>query len=204
MKITLLTAASKEHWPILNLTAPDKMEYCLRYQLQLSIRKHEVLSPWHEREDFMKDALSECDWLWFMGADTLIMNHTINVESLIDTNYDFIIGQDYNGINNDVFFLRNCPESFKFIEEVTKRNTDLSDDQVAMFTVKDQIENFKYKIVPQKQFNCYLYDTEPAYTPYPKGLDGNFRDGDFVLHLPGMDIMHREVLLKEYVNKVIK
>ena len=41
MKVSLLTAASKEYWPILQLTAPNKLEYSLKHDIQFTTRLHE-------------------------------------------------------------------------------------------------------------------------------------------------------------------
>lgn len=38
--ITLLTAASAEYWPVMQLSAPNKLEYCLRHHIQLKVGVH--------------------------------------------------------------------------------------------------------------------------------------------------------------------
>jgi hypothetical protein len=213
MNITLLTAYSDEYWPLCQINATNKLDYCLKYKLQFSLKHHKTPVfdsnnnqwSWGEREIFMRDSLKECDWLWFMGGDTLIMNYNIDVHSLIDDNYDFIIAKDYNGINNDVFLLKHSIKSFEFLDEVFKRHIlSPTNDQSEMEKLKDNISGFTYKIISQKLFNCYLYDTEPEYNGYPKGLEGNYSDGDFILHLPGMTLNRRIEIINKYLLKVIK
>jgi len=205
MIITLLTSASKEYWPLLETGLPSKNEYCLRHNIQLQTRIHQNMgNPWGEREIFMINALHTCDWLWFMGADTLIMNHTIDARKFIDEDYDFIIGVDYNGINNDTFLLRNCEKSFEFLFKVISYNTSLPDDQEAMKRCIEEMPEFRVKKVSQKLFNAYLYDSEPEYATYPKNLEGNFRDGDFVLHLAGIYEERMFKLLKEYTLRIVR
>ena len=42
------------------------------------------------------------NWVWFLGVDTIIMNQTIDVRTIIDNDYNFIIAQDYNGLNKEI------------------------------------------------------------------------------------------------------
>ena len=204
MKITLLTLSSEEFWFINQLSAPNKLEYCLRWQIQFAMRKVPLSNPWWVKGEHILSLLDDCDWLWFMGADTLIMNQTISVERFLDEQYDFIIGKDYNGINNDVCFFKNSVGSKNFIKDCFKLKDHCTNDQDAMKLVMESVSDFKYCIVPQKLFNAYLYDTEPAYASYPRGYEGNFSQGDFVLHLPGMDNIRRQQLLNMYIPHVIR
>lgn len=204
--ITLLTASSEDFWFLNQLSAPNKLEYCLRWQHQIVIRKI-IPNPWGWKPLIVKDLLNEIhdnDWIWFMGADTLIMNQTIDVRRFIDEQYDFIIGRDYNGINNDVFFLKKTVASINFIDEIIKLISVCNSDQEAMIQLMNKIPDLKSCIVSQKLFNAYLYDTEPAYASYPRGYEGNFAHGDFVLHFPGMDNIRRQQLLQMYLPHVIR
>ena len=203
MKLTLLTAASKDFWPLMALTSPNKLEYCLRHGVQLSVAVHDpellgVSGNWGEREYFMADALNSysCDWLWFMGADTLITNMQIDVRSLCDPDFDLIIGKDINGINNDSFLLQNTKASHDFLRRVISRR-DMETDQCAMRAEMDH-PSMRSKIVSQRVFNSFKYD-EYHYGEYEQG---NWQDGDFVLHLPGMNNARRFALLLEFAQKV--
>ena len=204
MEITLFTLSTNEFWFLNKLTAPNKMEYCVRWGLQMSMRKLAYPYPWGLKGEYILNTLNECDWLWFMGADTLIMNQTIDVKTLIDDQYDFIIGKDVNGINNDVFFLKNSVASREFMKAVVDQRLILPDDQHAMKSFMGVIPNFKYNIVSQKLFNAYLYSTEPAYASYPGVHEGDFKPGDFVLHFPGMDNIRRQFLINKHLPGVIK
>jgi hypothetical protein len=208
MLITLLTTSSDSFWYIFRHTVPNKMEYCLRWGIQLTIRKQFLRDggPTIERPQFILDVLDTCDWLWFMGGDTLIMNQTIDVKRFINDKHNLIIGQDVNGINNDVFFLKNSEASKEFLRQVIALKDTHHNDQAAMQEIIDKnlVPELNHCIVPQKFFNAYLYATEPAYFAYPKDYEGNFVIGDFVLHLAAIDNYRREELINEYLPKVIK
>lgn len=203
MKVTLLTGASKEYQPIIDLSAPNKLEYCLRHNIQFTNRIHtsnlRMQELGIERQQYMLDALKECDWLWFMGADTLIMNHNKDIRDFIDNEYHFIIGEDVNGINNDSFLLKNCRASINFLERSMNYSTSLTNDQECMKLAMRLSFGFKYSIVSQRQFNSYLYS---EYN-YPDDKGGSYQAGDLVLHLPGMSNEKRIPLMHEYLTEVI-
>lgn len=199
MKITLLTAASHEYWPLLQLTAPNKLQYCLKHHIQLDVKKHTTFIA-SDRQWMMLKSLDHSDWLWFMGADTLVMNHNIDVRQFLDDKYDFIIGEDINGINNDVFFLKNNDISNQFLYRVIELNKIEANDQESMKVAMREMPEFKVKIVHQKQFNSYLYS---EYN-YPNDNGGSYSKGDFVLHLPGIPNSRRIEIVKEYLKLVDK
>ncbi len=199
-RVTLLTAASPDYWPQMELSGPNKMEYCLRHHVTLSMVLHDniTVKNWGERELFMLDALDgyDTDWLWFMGADTIITNMTIDIRTMCQDKHDFIIGVDINGINNDSFLLKNTKPARDFLRRVLCRR-DHPNDQSAMFDEKDVL---KTQLVSQRYFNSFKYD-EYHYGEYP---DGNWQEGDFVLHLPGMPNARRIELMNEYLRKVVR
>ena len=203
MNITLLTGASQEYKPIIELSAPNKLEYCLRHNIQFTNRVHsDALSMQElgaERQQYMLDALKECDWLWFMGADTLIMNYNKDIRDYIDNDYHFIIGEDVNGINNDSFLLKNCKESINFLERSKNYSGSLANDQECMKLTMRLSFGFKYSIVPQRQFNSMLYS---EYN-YPDDKGGSYQPGDLVLHFAGMSNAKRVPLMYEYLTEVI-
>ena len=201
MNITLLTLSSLEYWDILKLSAPNKLEYCLRHKYQLITRLHNYTKEpknWGEREMIMLDSLSSCDWLFFQGADTLITNMNIPLTSLIDINYDFIITKDINGINNDNMLIKNCQASREFLQKVLyQRSTP--NDQDAMKLLLNSESNFKVKYAGQKEFNSYIYGEYKA--SYPQGEWG---PNDFVIHFPGMVNSRRIPLMTEYLGRVVR
>ena len=202
MIVTLLTAASESHWPIMELSLPNKAEYCAKHKIQLDARKHVNIEYIHgERQLFSLDALDHCDWLFFNGADTLIMNQQVDVRVFIDPYYDLIIGLDVNGINNDVLLLKNCQKSRTFLECVLAMKNLCPNDQVAMAHTIQNLPGFKTKAVHQRLFNSYLYKEYP-YHKTDNG--GTFELGDFMLHLPGLPVERRLELMNEYLPKVIR
>ena len=65
-------------------------------------------------------------WIVWMDADTLIMDQGIPLEDFIDQKSNFIVSENFNGINSGIFFVRNCEWSLKFLHSVYARTDCLS------------------------------------------------------------------------------
>lgn len=207
--ITIVTAASKAYWPLQSLTLPNKLEYCLRHQIQLVARVHDdnvITTAKPERLQFIFDALEKSkdgDWVWFMGSDTLIMNMAISVHEMLAEYNDanLVIAKDVNGINNDSFFVRSTYAGMQFVSRAIDACPNRSDDQEAMrFEMMDMSYGLKVKCVSQKLFNAYKYD-EYQYGPQP---DGTWEPGDLVLHLPGLPMERRMTLVRDFLPLVMR
>lgn len=213
--LTLLTACSVQYQPLGSLTNPGKLEYCERHGHDFLFFKHrDPLTCW-QRVDFWKRALPLNPWLWFTGADLMITNLQTPALQFCDEAAHLVIGLDVNGINCDSFFLKNCPESFEYLDRVRAGEGKVFTEQEAMASVvglptngrialglfsSPCFEEFKVKIVPQKWFNAYPYE-QFGYGPQP---DKTWRPGDFVCHWPGLSFEHRMKLAKETLGKVVR
>lgn len=201
--ITLVTAASKAYWPLLELTAPNKLEYCLRHAIQLAARRHDdnVLETKTERLKMILQELESStapDWVWFMGADTLITNMTFDARDLLG-DFDLLIGLDINGINNDSMFVRNSERAKRFLMRCIQACAACNNDQEATM-MEIMRGGLKAKTAPQREFNSFLYN-EYSYGAYP---EGTWQPGDLVLHVPGLPMARRMELVREYLAKVVR
>lgn len=207
MKITLLTvsSANNDYWNVLSMSSPNKLEYCLRHRIQLSVASHKNYNPytnWGEREMFVLDALNSYDteWVFFQGADTLITNMTVDIRTLLDPEFDVIIGIDINGINNDSMFFQNTPNTKEFLKRVMYKRNGSANDQVAMEQIMAEMPQLRVSRVSQRLFNSMKYD-EYGYGAYPQG---NWQPGDFVIHFAGLANQRRIQLITEYLERVIR
>lgn len=195
----------------MELCAPNKLEYCLRHGVQLTIKKHSdsVVSSWGERTEFMIEELERMpqgDWLWFMGADTLITNMTTRLDSILtDDAPDFIIAKDMHAINNDVFFLRRSDASLAFLQEVHSLKREFGDDQQAMINLL-QRDKIGVRYETQVPFNSYLFDQYRYYKNMHLSTDspGHWVPGRFVLHLPGLPVEKRIELMTAKLKEVVR
>ena len=186
------------------ITAPNKLLYCVKWGINFFAKKHTNYPPhngkWGEREIFMLETLHLTDWLWFLGCDTLITNNNIDAMQFCD--YDLIIANDINGINNDSFFIKNCDASIEFLSKVLELNSNFPNDQCAMDSI---ISTIKTKIVSQRQFNSYLYHEYNGWASKwgetrITQCGGDWKKNDFVLHLPAMNLSKRIEIFKRVQN----
>jgi hypothetical protein len=121
-----------------------------------------------------------CKWFWWIDADCKIRNLDIRLETIIDENYDLIIGEDRPGdvdaglavVNAGVFLIRNCPTSLEFLTGVwnhprTPPYYEGNWEQQALREMAFTTPGFRTKIIPRRTFNSFADEWEP---------------GDFVQH----------------------
>jgi hypothetical protein len=204
----------------MELTAPNRLAYCIRHQYELSIRVFKpVTTSFHiEREEYMISELRNTDWLFFMGVDTCFTNFNIDIlEHLAadPTPPDIVYGvckpgtAGIPGLNNDVMLFRNCPIVFDFLTDVIRLRDTFRFDQEAMqwiFNVDAAGPKLlNCKAVPQKLLNSmpqWLYGYNPALKV--NGIwDGQWEPGDFVFHAPGMSLQSRVNLIQEILKQVV-
>ncbi len=214
--LTILSSVSEEYIPLAKITAPNKMAYAFRWGFGLHVGRHfkRDYDLWGIRQAQILNTLPMSDWLWFMGADTVITNMTIDARKFcIADEYDAVIAYDVNGINNDSWFIRNCPASYAFIERVLHLRGKYPTDQDAMKSVLGLLGNgepmpgFRMAYVSQRLFNSYLYG-RPEYGSYSDqqkaDRGGGWHHGDFVVHFAGIDLPSRMVLAQQYLNAVVE
>ncbi len=208
MNIVLLTQASQQYYPLRDLTLPSKIKYCAKWGLNLV---SSTLPPATCRVEEMLNVLKQTDWLFYIGADALIMNSDISIETILDEyayrveindNGDdiysctskFVVGVDVLGFNNDIFLLKNGAVGITFLQQVLNKTTEKYSDQQAMRLCYPSQTSF----VPQRVFNSYKYD-EYTYTEQQVSrVGGSYVEGDFILHFPGLPFSRRVLLCKEY------
>jgi hypothetical protein len=118
--ITLATAASDEYRLLQDISGPNKAEYCERHGLRYAAHRHAVpfnAISW-DRVAIWSRELSESDWLMWMGCDTLVTNQTVDVRDLLTDDADFIFAADGNGLQCDVFLMRNCEATRDYLKRV--------------------------------------------------------------------------------------
>jgi hypothetical protein len=134
MKNTLmLTSASESYMPLLNMTLPIFMEYADRHNIDFHFVRHPIDPPPHlDRITMWREALLTHEWLFFMGADAFITNLAISPVEFTNINADFVCCTDNNGLNNDVWFMRNCPATIKMLDWMIDNIAMAASDQELM------------------------------------------------------------------------
>jgi hypothetical protein len=208
----IVTAASEQFWPLLRVTAPNKLEYALRHGYGLEVAKHRS-DLRADRGELMLRTLERHEWCWFMGADTLITNMTIDATEICNDNTDVAMCQVWNRLNNDSMFLRSCHAVVKWIEETYCRKeynaavlarTDeiVQNDMDLQWTCGIRVTRYC-----QRAFNSWLAKTKDGlikHVPTAMPGYGPWQRGDFVLHIPTASLDERIELMRKYLRRVVR
>ena len=158
------------------------------------------------------------EWFVWMDNDTCVMNFNIKLEQFIDNEYDFIIGEDWNGINSGVFFIHNNQAGKQFFIDVYNTNAEDFPTKPKWWAVSEQCafdahkHSIKTKIVHHSLFNGYLIGPEfhndwrrcGLKPSNPNWQVKQFALGDFLLHLVGTPLNEKEILIPSIIEVVIK
>jgi hypothetical protein len=174
-----------------------------------------------ERMQFILDLLNtyeDAEWIWWTGTDSLVMNHTTRIEDKIaeadpEGKYDIIVSGDFNEIiNNDSMLVRNSENSRDYFGFLMEAMPDFVNhrysEQGFMIDTYEQYSEI-IKLMPQRFMNSYeykMYRVQPwMYQDHRDvaGNDGQWREGDWLVHWPGTQYQERMELLKEYQEKII-
>ncbi len=202
-RISIFTTCSDDYWDLTRIGAMSKAEYAIRHGYQLILVKNEgsmVLTQ--ERVLQILGHIRDCNYLFFMGADTVITNMNVKIEDIIAKypDKDIVVGRDINGMNNDVMLIRNSLTSVVYFSNVLNNFKNFYTDQNAMTFIYPEIPGLNYIEVPQREFNSMPYWLYP-YGEYP---EGTWQKGDFVFHCPGLDMETRKKVMLEIKEQIVR
>ena len=217
MRICITSMNKNNYNQLSKITWPNKVNYAEKHGYSSYLKTEDTmlnngLVIGFEKIYYIMNMLSDYDWIWHVGCDTLVMNYQKKIEdiiSLADNNESFIVATDCNGINMDSFIVKNSPEGKKLLSDcfdshVLYNNRWFFEQQFFW----DNYEQYKdiIKIVPQKTMNSYL--AKELY-PYQVNIDklgttSQYSEGDLLLHLPGIPLEKRIRILSKFLLRVKK
>ncbi len=213
MKLAVAIYCSDSGANLWNLTHNNKNEYCVKHGYNLVKLNNPVSTnfdiSWARIEELIK-ILPKYDYILFQGLDTLIMNYNIKIEDWINKykTHDFIIGFDVNGLNNDVMLVKNTDWSIEYLKYILeqKYKNPLENWEKFWWNEQKAMERsylnhpLQIRRIPQKSFNSYHY----PYYERPETTAGQFTEGDWILHFPGMSMEKRLEEMPKWLDKVVK
>lgn len=142
--------------------------------------------------ELAKPAGERLEWLFWVDADTIILNTHIPIEVFLPPSHEWddinlMISHDMNGLNNGVFPIRIHPWSVELLSAIVAFRHYRPDDELIF---RDQsamsylLEDGKFSadtlIVPQRWFNAYQGEHNETLAPF------QVRRGDFLVHFAGV------------------
>ena len=143
----------------------------------------------------MRKYLPYYDFLFYVDADTLVLNFDIKLEDIVDYGYDQLLAADRNGLNCGVWLIRNTPWSLWFLDEMWAQSQLVNPSTFVLFHYEQRAMHYLYqsmvwrKAVKQPaymQANTIRARTKVVnscvFNSYPAWL----KQGDFIVHLAGI------------------
>jgi hypothetical protein len=196
--LTLVTLYNSPFYDVARITAARMRQYAqihgyrfVEHRSLLDITRHPA---WNKIMAVRKAmSASRAQWILWVDADAVIMNYEHRIEDLIEEGCDLIFGSDFNGLNSAVFLARNCEWCRQFFDAVyslgdVNYDPDHYGPKWEQNTIKHLLNNFSginehVALHPENRMNA---------------LPGNYKAGDFILHLGGLSNEERLKALTEY------
>lgn len=237
-KIAMIMMYDNSHggWndDLMNKIIENKKKYSEQYGYDIIIG-NDLIDPsrpsaWSKLK-ICKYYLNQYDYIFYIDMDAIIMNKNIPLETFITLagyQYDFILTEDWNGINTGVFFVKNTKFSSWFLELAwnqtqlikKKSNTGISypfeyeqrsfhyllntkiwnDRKLPQYNHGNSTELLKhFYILPQCSMNSYVIH------PLNMNKNINYKESsyvknDFIVHMAGKKGRIKTNLLYYYLN----
>lgn len=191
-----------------NLTLPVLQDYCRRHGYSLQVSKNPPITRsviWDRVKVWIENAHKH-DWLVHFDSDVLITNPEVRLEYLFPVGkFNFMVSEDRtfhpDGINDGVFFIRGTEASVDVLrrmwESVSVDRVFCGQDALLHLIRSDESVRGMVKVVPQTMFNSYLYQEYG----FQEDHEGNWKKGDFVLHLPGCSNERRCQIFSKLIHE---
>lgn len=201
-KIAIISLYDKNYRNIGQYSDRNKKQYSVKHDYDYIVYHHlldETRPAAWSKILALLNHLKDYEWLYWSDADSLIMNMSIKLESLIDNNFNMIISREVGSgnLNTGSFLIKNCVWSEKLLQRIYKQSDFINHmwwEQAALKFVFAQDPSLlaKVKILHQRALNSHLM--------HGRSPEGFFRDSDFVLHFYGP--CAKELLMKTWIEKV--
>lgn len=208
--ILIAGASNQNYAPVSQVTCMNRLAYAQRHGYCFNIRRHseeltDLKSISREKAEFMRSALDLSEWVFWMDFDAIFTNFTAKIESIIEANpgKDFMICRDVNGPNNGVMLIRSTIATRAFMDLVISICDQHAHENAAM------VHLFNHLIMPNPAINLSVLDNRVfnsmPYWLYPyEDRSGEWRQGDFIFHAPGMEIAEKVAVIKEILPQVMQ
>lgn len=192
--VTLYTESIKTY---AEQTAETMRSYCKKHGYQFICHKDIIVknrpASWSKIPAIFEAFDSGADWVFWIDADAIIMNPKVKLESFISkaAGKDIAITEDENSVNCGVFLIRNCEFSTHLLSEIWAMEKHINHiwwENAAMHELYygDAEIRSHFDVFAKNSFNSRM---------------DSYQEGDFVLHLPGIDNQRRTEIIESIVQK---
>lgn len=211
-KIAIVSLFNERHKDLAKYTWTNKQRYAAKHNY-LTVAKTDNFSVEQVHFDKFQHILDvmkqhpDVDWVWWLDNDAMITNFDIRLENLVDNDFHIIMATDIAALNTGSFITRNSPQARAWLEFLLSKKQEYKNDkkwfeQQAVIDFYPKFEKL-FKLVPQQWMNSYDYSMYGVDGIDLLGQDGQWAQGDFVIHWPGLPNETR-IGLAQYYEQLIQ
>ena len=146
----------------------------------------------------LEDRFDSCDYFFHRDCDSIITDMDKSLESLIEfyKDYDIVTGSDRAGISMGQVLVKNSFRARKYLTEILCGIDSGTYEHEQKYMWNHPVDFLKE--TPQRWLNAYdcVGRLESADDP------SNWRDGDFLVHLAGLNLEQKINRLDYWMGKV--
>lgn len=211
-KIALTTFYTQNYQPLADITVKEMRKYCDRHGYYLNERIIGDEQSFHfvKTEDTRK-LLDEFEIVMAIEADCLITNHNITVESFLDNENELLYTTDRNGANFGVYIASSSEWTKQLFDWINMQKDKYGDEQNIVeqnpnITKVARVQHPCFNSVPYQHYYPSLgvigYKDGDIVT-MPTRFEGNWENGDFIMHLAGHTLEARCEIFKQHLTDII-
>lgn len=144
LKIGILTAYYRNYISLADMVVPNIQGYCVKQGYSF----YEFMPPEigvhysFKRIKMLRDILEseDVDFILCTDIDVLITNYHTRIESFLDSEHDFYICKDVNGINAGVFIIKNTEWAIAFLDAILSKQDSFDNDQNVIDAIKEDVQ----------------------------------------------------------------
>lgn len=199
MKVACCTYYSPSYKALADISLPNLSEYCHKHGYYMWVENIE-----NDRWEYVKHEMFErlfkegFDLIWYRDIDSVITNMIIPITDFVDKENDLFITKDATELNGGSLILRKSETGRWINRRILSVKGGFQNEQNAInYFMKDPMFNQFVKVLTHPSINSYNYSLYPECKEYVGREDlGDWREGNFVLHVPALPMEKRIEVLK--------
>ena len=207
-KTTFVTYYSESYSELADIVLPNRKKYCDNNNYKLVIYKKPIgpeKGPGFNKINFIREELKTADIVVWNGIDVAFMNLDFKLSTILDRHdtKSIILTSDLFGINSDNMIFKKCAWSEQLLQAIDHlgyclyKNHVWAEQEALIRFAQSEPYVGKIGYEPQNSMNSYLNQFYGRPITWP----GNYKEGDWLIHLPGIDMPSRLKIAKMLCQK---
>ncbi len=200
MRVLCCTMYSPSHKPLAEVSLPNLGEYCARHKYNIAAIPIEDDKWEYKKHEWLEQMFEKGGWdiIWYKDIDSVITNMNKRIEDFVNKKHDFFITRDFTELNGGSIIIKNSDGGRWVNDFILDKRNEYENEQNIINAFSESVDfSAHMKILPHPSINSYNYSLYPECKEYVGKDDfGDWRIGNFVLHVPGLGFNDRIEVLK--------